>query len=215
MESGRIISQKIFDQTNQRPTMHPFHFGSVFELCCCCCTRFLADKNRKIVDSIEYYTKREKDLIVQIAEYKEKVLKNPLGILFVTFENQEMAGKFLKDYHLGFVGGFIRTQFNDKGRCLSCYICKNLAKESSVSNDLNADMWNVKYATSPSNIIWENVAKYGISWWLRVIIINIVLFIVMIFFTTPSILIDQLFSLGSLSDVTKEVEVCWKKLKFC
>ncbi len=205
MECGRIISQKIYNQTNQRPTMHPFHCGSVFEMCCCCCARFLNDKN-KVIDSIDFYTEREKDLIVTIAEYKEKVLKQPLGILFVTFESQEMAAKFLKDYHLGFIGGCLRTQFNDKGRCLNCYICKNLAKNSSVSDELRSDMWNVRYATSPSNIIWENVAKYGFSWWLRVFLINIVLVIVMIFFTTPSILLDKLTSVGTLSDVSKELQ---------
>lgn len=202
MECGRIQSQKIFDQTNQRPLMHPFHLGSIFELCCCCCDRCLKDKNKKTTDAIEFYTKKESDLTVKIAEYKEKVLKNPLGVLFITFLEQDMAARFLKDYHLGIFGGCLRSQFNDKGYCLDCYICKNLAKNSSLSFMLKSDMWSVKYATSPSNIIWENVAKYGIAWWFRVLLINIVLFIVMIFFTTPAILIEKI---ESFSYITTEI----------
>lgn len=207
MECGRIQSQKIYDQTNERPKMHRFHFGSVFELCCCFCERCLKDRNKKITDSIEFYTKNEQDLIVQIAEYKEKVLKNPLGIIFVTFETQEMAAKFLKDYHLGFFGGCLRAQCNDKDRCTSCYICNNLAKPSSVSDELKSDMWAVKYASSPSNIIWENVARYGFIWWVRVFLINIVLFIVMFFLTTPSILLDKVTTIGTVTDITKELQV--------
>lgn len=206
MECGRILSQKQYENTGDRPTMHPFHFGSFFECCCCFCEGCLKEKNKKNTDAIEFYTKNENDLIVKIAEYKEMVLKNPLGILFVTFETQEMAAKFHKDYHLGFLAGFFRSQFNDKGKCLSCYICKNLAKNSSLSDKLNSDMWNVKYATSPNNIIWENVSKYGLIWWFRVFLINIVLFILMIFFTTPSILLDKVSSWGSITDVTTQVQ---------
>jgi len=117
-----------------------------------------------------------------------------------------MAAKFLKDYHLGFISSCLRKKFNDKGRCLNCYLCKNLVKISSVSKQLKSDRWNVRYATSPNNIIWENVAKYGFSWWLRVFLINTVLVIVMIFFTTPSILLDKISSVGTLSDMSKELQ---------
>ncbi len=185
--------------------MHVFHFGSVFEICCCFCERCLKDRNKKTTDSIDFYTKNEQDLIVQIAEYKEKVLKNPLGIIFVTFETQEMAAKFMKDYHLGFFGGCLRTHCTDKNRCTGCYMCKNLAKPSSVSDEIKSDMWGVKYATSPSNIIWENVAKYGFIWWVRVFLINIILFIVMFFLTTPSILLEKVTAIGTFTDITKEI----------
>ena len=206
MECGRTASQKIFDNTNVRPKMHPFHFGSVFEKCCCFCECCLKDGNKKETDSINFYTEKEADLKNKIEIYKDVVLKHPLGIFFVTFEDQFMAGKFLKDYHLGFIGGFLRRNFTDKGRCTDFYLCRNLAKSSSISTQIKSDMWSVKYATSPSNIIWENVHKYGLSWWLRVFLINIVLFILMIFFTTPSILISKLTSIDSVGNINNEIK---------
>ena len=207
MEYGRISSQKIFEKTNQRPMMHPFHFGSLFELFCCFCARCLKDHNKKVTDSIEFYTKNENELKVKIAEYKEKILKKPFGIFFITFEDQTMAAKFLKDYHLGLLGGFLRSTFNDKNRCVNCYICKNLAKTSSLSKELNSDIWSVKYATSPNNIIWENISKYSkYYWWMRVFLINIVLIVLMIFFTTPAILIEKITSWNTFINI-KELEV--------
>jgi len=133
-------------------------------------------------------------------------LKKPFGIFFITFEDQTMAAKFLKDYHLGLLGGFLRSTFNDKNRCVNCYICKNLAKTSSLSKELNSDIWSVKYATSPNNIIWENISKYSkYYWWMRVFLINIVLIVLMIFFTTPAILIEKITSWNTFINI-KELE---------
>ena len=75
MQIGRITSEKIFLKTNQRPTMLPFHFGSFVELFCCCCHRYL--KDRKLVDSIEFYTKNENELKIQIDKCRELALKKP------------------------------------------------------------------------------------------------------------------------------------------
>lgn len=205
MKIGRLASEKIFEQTNQRPMMHPFHFGSLFELCCCCCHRCFKDNNNKITDSIDFYSQHENKLNTHICTYKERVLKNPLGIVFVTFENKSMAEQFLKDYKLGFFGAPLRSCL-DKSKCSKCYLCKQIAKQSSISENIRSDKWHVKYATSPSNIKWENISKYGINWWFRVFLINVVLFIVMIFFTTPAILLDKLTEWGSFINY-REIEV--------
>ena len=87
--------------------MHPFHFGSLVELCCCCCSSYLLKKNanggdennpNSSTDSISFYSKNENELTLQINSLKQEVLKHPLGIAFVTFETQKMAESFLKHY---------------------------------------------------------------------------------------------------------------------
>ena len=100
MHIGKVTSERIYEQTNKRPQMHPFHFGSLVELCCCFCSSYLLKKNPdpNATDSINIYTKNEQNLTLQINGLKQDVLKHPLGILFVTFESQKMAASFLKHY---------------------------------------------------------------------------------------------------------------------
>lgn len=105
MHIGKMTSERIYEQTNRRPQMHPFHFGSLVELCCCCCSAYLLKKKaggennpNSPTDSINFYSKNEQDLTLQINGLKQDVLKHPLGIVFVTFETQKMADSFLKHY---------------------------------------------------------------------------------------------------------------------
>ena len=196
MTIGRVTSQKIYEKTGQRPLMQPFHFGSLVELCCCCCC------NSKLTDSIEFYTKKENDSKVKMAEYKETILKKPLGILFITFEDKKMAEHFLKDYNYGFITHIFYNLCHKKNLCSRCYLCKYLPKDSSISEKLKVSQWSAKYAPSPSNLKWENISKIGLTWWFRFILINLILVIVMIFFTTPSILIEKLSESGMYFNVT-------------
>lgn len=198
MHIGKITSERIYEQTNRRPQMHPFHFGSLVELCCCCCSSYLLKKNanggdennpNSSTDSISFYSKNENELTLQINSLKQEVLKHPLGIAFVTFETQKMAESFLKHYRLGPLGHFLNITCAHR---MSCYLCRDLARSSELSTALRSDHWYAKYAPSPNNIKWENLSKIGAIWWFRVILINLILIILMIFFTTPSILIEKL-----------------------
>ncbi len=206
MKIGRIASENIFQQTGQRPLMYSFHCGSCFEIFCCGCNRCMKEKNRKIIDSIDFYTKHEKDYAEKMYNYKKTVLENPLGIIFITFENKSMAELFYKDYKLGFFAALFRSCLVEKNRCTTCYLCKSIARKSTLSDEIKSDRWQVKYATSPDNIKWENISKYSNSWWIRLFLLNFLLFIVMIFFTTPAIILDKLRDWGSMIDY-KEFEV--------
>jgi len=132
MHIGKIKSEKIFERTGQRPLMYPHHFGSFVELCCCCCVCL----KKNMVDSIDFYTSNENDLSLKINEYRESILKKPLGILFVTFEKQEDAAKFLKDYTLGFICKVLGTLCENKRMCINCYLCKQVPKKSSVGHQI-------------------------------------------------------------------------------
>jgi hypothetical protein len=187
MYIGKVTSERILAETTKRPQMIPIHFGS----CCTCFTDEIGDESAGgLTDSITYYTEREAELSAKIDELREETLENPLGILFVTFESQKMTETFLTCYRLGPFGNFLNlASILNQIRCCAC---KELAHTSSVSDELRSNHWHAEDAPSPSNIKWENLAKIGFVWWLRYILINLVLIILMVFFTTPAILMDKL-----------------------
>ncbi|CAF0879653.1 unnamed protein product [Brachionus calyciflorus] len=200
MSIGKITSEKIYEQTGERPLMHPFHFGSFVELCCCCCTKCCCkQENNRLTDSIEFYTKNVNHLTERINHEREKCLKKPLGILFVTFEDQSMADKFLKHYRFGLIGNIIHSSCISN-KCSKCFLFQDLVKPSSLSDKINSEFWGARYAPAPNNIKWENISKYGIMWWFRCILINLILIILMIFFTTPSILMARAGSWAKIFD---------------
>lgn len=202
MHIGKISSEKKFEETNKRPLMYPFRFGSLIELCCC----FKFDS--LLTDSINYYTQNENEIQTQISDIKTTIMNKPRGILFITFQNKNMAAYFLKHYRLGLMGNFLQSTCLSTNQVASrsCYMCQDLPKASSLSRELRSNSWSAKFAPLPNNIKWENVAKIGASWWLRCIFINLILVILMVFFTTPSILIEKLSQLGEVLKM-KTVEV--------
>jgi calcium permeable stress-gated cation channel len=214
MHIGKVTNEKIYEKTNQRPLMHPFHFGSFVEICCCCLSQSFKENNRQVTDAIAFYQSNEEKLKIKIAECKQKAFKKPLGIVFITFEDQKMAANFLKYYHLGLFGRLLKKacltnrSTEEQDTCSTCYLCHKLPRASSISHELKTDDWHAKYAPSPSNIKWENIARISSTWWMRYILINVSLIIMMIFFTTPSILIEKLTSVGSVVNIaTIEVQV--------
>jgi hypothetical protein len=144
-----------------------------------------------------------------MGELREKALKRPLNIVFVTFQDQKMTDTFLKDYRLGLFGSVVNTACcTGNRRCSSCYLCRDHPKKSKLSDTLQTSNWLVKYAPAPSNIKWENVSKIGANWWIRTILINIVLIILMVFFTTPAILLEKLTPWGGFFSIdVKSLEV--------
>ena len=58
-----------------------------------------------------------------------------------------------------------------------------------MSTAVKSSQWTVERAPSPGNIIWENLSVDPKYWWIRAALINICLFIVVLFFTTPAILL--------------------------
>jgi hypothetical protein len=175
--------------------------GAFVEILCCYSKRCFKLDGKQLIDAIEFYTKREQELRDKIDQKREKTLKDPLGVLFITFENQKMAKSFLKDYRFGLFGTAIKKLFPYK-KFSNCYLCHELPKNSEISKKVESDMWNVRFAKAPSNIKWENITKIGPVWWLRIILINIILFVLMIFFTTPSILIEKLTTSNGIFNFT-------------
>ncbi|XP_077381864.1 transmembrane protein 63Bb isoform X3 [Festucalex cinctus] len=150
-------------------------------LCCC------AIAGCEEEEAVSFYTKREAKLKEEYRKEKEKVHTKPLGMAFVTFQNEAMTAIILKDFNACQVQG--------------CR-CRQEPRSSQFSEALHVHNWNVSYAPDPQNVRWEHLSLGGVSWWIRCLIINCILFLLLFFLTTPAIIISTMDKFN----VTKPVE---------
>uniref|UniRef100_A0A8C6KJU6 Transmembrane protein 63B n=2 Tax=Nothobranchius furzeri TaxID=105023 RepID=A0A8C6KJU6_NOTFU len=150
-------------------------------LCCC------VIKGCEQEEAVSYYTKLEAQLKDEYRKEREKVNKKPLGMAFVTFQNETITAIILKDFNAC--------------KCQGCH-CRREPKSSPFSSRLHTHNWTVAYAPDPQNVYWEHLSVVGVSWWIRCFIINCVLFLLLFFLTTPAIIISTMDKFN----VTKPVE---------
>ncbi|XP_061737114.1 CSC1-like protein 2 isoform X2 [Nerophis ophidion] len=150
-------------------------------LCCC------AIAGCEEEEAVSYYTNREAKLKEEYRKEKEKVHTKPLGMAFVTFQNEAMTAIILKDFNACQVQG--------------CR-CRQEPRLSQFSEVLHVHHWSVSYAPDPQNVRWEHLSLGGVSWWIRCLIINCILFLLLFFLTTPAIIISTMDKFN----VTKPVE---------
>ncbi|XP_048842728.1 CSC1-like protein 2 isoform X3 [Brienomyrus brachyistius] len=149
---------------------------------CCCIIKGCEEE-----EAVSYYTKLESKLKEEYRKEKEKVNTKPLGMAFVTFQNEAMTAVILKDFNAC--------------HCQGCK-CRHEPKSSQFSESLHIYNWSVSYAPDPQNVRWENLSLAGVSWWVRCFIINCILFLLLFFLTTPAIIISTMDKFN----VTKPVE---------
>ncbi|KAL0196372.1 hypothetical protein M9458_009944, partial [Cirrhinus mrigala] len=70
--------------------------------------------------------------------------------------------------------------------------CGREPQPSSKSAELRVHKWKVNYAPHPHNIYWENLSLCRWRWWLRFTLLNVLLFVLLFFLTTPSIIISTM-----------------------
>uniref|UniRef100_A0A3B4WLG2 Transmembrane protein 63B n=1 Tax=Seriola lalandi dorsalis TaxID=1841481 RepID=A0A3B4WLG2_SERLL len=148
-------------------------------LCCC------VIKGCEREEAVGYYTKLDGQLKEDYRKEREKVNRKPLGMAFVTFQNESITA-ILKDFNAC--------------KCQGCH-CRREPKSSQFSTKLHTHNWTVSYAPDPQNV-YEHLSVGGFSWWIRCLIINCVLFILLFFLTTPAIIISTMDKFN----VTKPVE---------
>uniref|UniRef100_A0A8C2GMH0 Transmembrane protein 63B n=1 Tax=Cyprinus carpio TaxID=7962 RepID=A0A8C2GMH0_CYPCA len=146
-------------------------------LCCCAITGCEEE------EAVSYYTKLAAKLKEEYRKEKEKVNTKPLGMAFVTFQNEAMTAIILKDFNAC--------------QCQGCN-CRQEPRSSQFSDSLHVSNWSVIYAPDPQN----NLSLGGVSWWIRCFIINCILFLLLFFLTTPAIIISTMDKFN----VTKPVE---------
>uniref|UniRef100_A0AAY5L1W3 Transmembrane protein 63C n=1 Tax=Esox lucius TaxID=8010 RepID=A0AAY5L1W3_ESOLU len=70
--------------------------------------------------------------------------------------------------------------------------CRRKPQQSSITTVVQSHRWGVSYAPAPSDIIWENLSVCGSRWWLRCFALNILLFLLLFFLTTPAIIVNTM-----------------------
>ncbi|XP_001512688.2 CSC1-like protein 1 [Ornithorhynchus anatinus] len=139
----------------------------------CCCEVQGCERE----DAVSYYSRMKDDLMEKFLQEEQAVQNHPLGMAFVTFQDKLMAKYILKDFNAC--------------KCQGC-LCQGEPQPSSYSKDLHISSWNVNFATYPEDICWKNLSIQGPRWWLQCLGINFLLFVVLFFLTTPSIIISTM-----------------------
>uniref|UniRef100_A0A669C7M9 Transmembrane protein 63B n=1 Tax=Oreochromis niloticus TaxID=8128 RepID=A0A669C7M9_ORENI len=144
-------------------------------------------EEKEINQHFDFYTRLEASLKEQCRKEREKINSKPLGMAFVTFEDEGTAAIILKDFNAC--------------KCHGCQ-CRREPKSSIFSGKLHTQKWTVAYAPDPQNVYWDHLSLGGFKWWLRCLLINCILFILLFFLTTPAIIISTMDKFN----VTKPVE---------
>uniref|UniRef100_A0A8C7YNN9 Transmembrane protein 63A n=1 Tax=Oryzias sinensis TaxID=183150 RepID=A0A8C7YNN9_9TELE len=118
---------------------------------------------------------REKFLLEEVRQEAEIVPQQPLGIAFVTLKNEAMAN-ILKDFNAI--------------ECQGSTCCGREPQPSSQSRALKVNKWRVSFAPHPKSVYWENLSVRGFTWAVRYVLINLLLFLLLTFLTTPTIIIN-------------------------
>uniref|UniRef100_A0A8U7MSZ5 Transmembrane protein 63C n=1 Tax=Corvus moneduloides TaxID=1196302 RepID=A0A8U7MSZ5_CORMO len=134
------------------------------------------------VDAEQYYGELEEKLTDEFNAERNRITLKRLDMAFVTFQDERMTAVILKDY--------------------SHIHCRKHPQQSSVTTVVKSHHWGVRYAPAPSDIIWENLSVRGTSWWVRFFLLNICLFVLLFFLTTPAIVVNTM----DMFNVTHPVE---------
>ncbi|XP_033967946.1 calcium permeable stress-gated cation channel 1 isoform X2 [Pseudochaenichthys georgianus] len=124
------------------------------------------------VDAEQYYSELEEKRTDEFNAEKNRISMKRLGIAFVTFRDERMTAVIVKDY--------------------GCVRCRRSPQQSSITTVVQSHKWGVSYAPAPSDIIWENLSVCGSRWWLRCVLLNILLFLLLFFLTTPAIIVNTM-----------------------
>ncbi|TSQ46668.1 Calcium permeable stress-gated cation channel 1 [Bagarius yarrelli] len=134
------------------------------------------------IDAEQYYSELEEKLTDEFNAEKNRITMKRLGIAFVTFRDERMTAVIVKDYRSA--------------------RCRRKPQQSSITTVVHSHQWGVCYAPAPNDIIWENLSVSGSRWWLRCVLLNILLFLLLFFLTTPAIIVNTMDKFN----VTRPVE---------
>ncbi|XP_077443336.1 CSC1-like protein 1 [Stigmatopora argus] len=160
--------ERILEKMGQREKIHPRMCSYLF--CCANCDK---------VDAIEYYSTKEKDLLEEVRQQVEVVPERPLGLAFVTLQTEAMAKYILKDFNA--------LECGSRSCC-----CGREPQTSSDGASLKVRKWKASFAPHPKNIYWDHLSVQGFSWFMRYIMLNFLLFFLLTFLTTPTIIINTI-----------------------
>ncbi|KAI4802240.1 hypothetical protein KUCAC02_020092 [Chaenocephalus aceratus] len=120
-----------------------------------------------------------KYLLEEVRKQTELVPQRPLGMAFITLQTEAMAKYILKDFNALECGG-------------TGFLCGRTPQPSSNSSTLKVNKWSVSFAPHPKNVFWENLSLRGFPWYMRYLMLNFLLFFLLTFLTTPTIIISTM-----------------------
>ncbi|PNF17520.1 hypothetical protein B7P43_G16939 [Cryptotermes secundus] len=173
---AKLYCESYVKNTGMRLDMRPYACGNI----CGVCDVF----GCPTVDAIEYYTEEEARLRNQVDQERASALKKPLGIAFITLTSVEAASKIYEDHK-------------------PSYKCSNNPPTSSVSCHLKPHNWHVQFAPSPKDIYWENLSVSSNYWYIKAVLVNCFLFLVLFFLTTPAIVVNFLDTMTVENELEK------------
>ncbi|KAL4630590.1 CSC1-like protein 2 isoform X1 [Arapaima gigas] len=173
--------RRILEREDKRETINPHLCGY---LCCC------RVSGCEEVDAIDYYSSQQSCLQENEERLRQLVPQHPLGMAFVTLKSEGMASFILKDFNALDCGGNTESE-GRVSKLVKCG-CGREPQPSSDSAALKVVNWRVSYATHPKNIYWEHLSLQSVFWWMRCLGLNFILFILLFFLTTPSIIITTM-----------------------
>lgn len=188
--------QEYVDEYRERCEIRPYYMGHLGGLCCLC-------KCCKKTDGLLYYREQEQVLERDLEKAFRESISNPVGSVFITFKTERMAQnvyKFLKE--------------NQEQACsfLPCFTCCYRFWTWVISffvktdeDELKIGRWEVSYAPNPEDVNWDDISTNLGLIWLRRIFINIILFFIFFFLSTPPILINTLNYLNILSPISSSL----------
>ncbi|XP_072528821.1 CSC1-like protein 1 isoform X2 [Salminus brasiliensis] len=176
--------RKIRDNLGHQEVINPRPCGHI---CACCICQACEG-----VDAVEYYCSHVSRLDVELKNHEEENVPHALGMAFVTFQTESMAAHILKDFNALECGTGSKEMSKKSIIRGITFGCGREPQPSSASEQLKVKKWRVSYASHPNNIIWENLSVQGLCWWSRCLLLNILVFILLFFLTTPSIIITTM-----------------------
>lgn len=126
-----------------------------------------------LFSATEFYEEQVEKLTKDFLDEKEKSLKHPVGIVFITFRSINNAKEVFDSFHR------------------SVLQCNYEPPSSTLSSLLKPKQWKVSFASTPDDIYWENLNVSRRFLTLKYVAINIFLFFMAFFLTTPEFLVSQ------------------------
>lgn len=193
--NARCYCVEYLELKGRRLQIRPSRFGEFGCMCgCCkCCRR---------VDGIKYYSEKEEEMQTLIERELSRSIENPTGGFFITFRTEKMAQKafiYLKQKQ---ERAFSFCPFPELFAQISTWI-KRLFNLPLV-DELQVSRWIVSYAPYPDDINWCDITVDFRSQWIRSIILNLLLLIIFVFFSTPTVILQN-------AEKLKSIDFAWFK----
>jgi hypothetical protein len=147
-----------------------------------CCTATFGQQK----DALTHYEEQIELLEGQVTKEFYQTIGRPLGTAFITFQTEAMAKTVYQ--HL------VELHEQSWAHLLSakCFRCCPGFMKLHHADEMLSDSWVVSKAPYPDDINWDDIGIDHRMVWVRKSIVNIVLFLVFFFLSTPSIFINTL-----------------------